>query len=223
MKYDVGDLVRINICPYDKENTDSISNRLLSVYAKFNGQIATIIKVYENLQQYLIDLDNAEHMWFDEMFEPIEDENSICDSLSEKETSESIVDLKVVFYQIENIILSKIIQFPNQIEHYVETNITNVDPLLFTLYGTPTVQLYLSKESVDSYYLAYTTEGSLSKINYYIADSYDYAALQLNSKEQADLILESLKQLVRNFNKSRHKEDLTMDDTYIKLQGELVK
>ena len=223
MKYKVGDLVRVNIRSYDKENANSISNRLLSVYAKFNGQIATIIKVYENLQQYLIDLDNAEHIWFDEMLEPFEDEDSIYGPLSEKETSEPIVDLKVVFYQVENIIISRIVQFPNQLESYIENYIKGVDTLLFSLYGTPTIQLYLCKEKVNSYYLAFKSDNKLNKINFYISNSDAYAALQLDSKDQADLILAGLKQLVRDFNKSRHKEKIETDNEGITLFGEIVQ
>lgn len=225
MKYKVGDLVRINIRSYDKENTNSISNRLLSIYAKFNGQVATIIKTYENLQQYLIDLDNAEHMWFDEMFESIEDENSTHNPLSKKETSESIVDLKVVFYQIENVIISRIVQFPNQLESYIENYIKGVDTLLFSLYGAPTMQLYLCKEKVNPYYLAFKSSSSskLNKVKFCISNSDAYAALQLNSKDQADLVLAGLKQLVCNFNKSRHKEEIEIDNEGIKLFGEIIQ
>lgn len=223
MKYKVGDKVRINIPSYNKKDTNSISSRLLNIYEKFNGQFATITKVYENLQQYLIDLDNAEHMWFDEMLEPIEDENSTYNPLSKKETSESIVDLKVVFYQIENVIISRIVQFPNQLESYIENYIKGVDTLLFSLYGTPTIQLYLCKEKVNPYYLAFKSDNKLNKVNFYISNLDAYAALQLNSKDQADLVLAGLKQLVRNFNKSRYKEEIKMDNDLIVVSGEIVQ
>lgn len=228
MKYKVGDNVRVKVPLPNDAYTESISYRILSVYSKYNGLIAKIVHVYEHTTSYLIDLDNSEHIWYEDMFEPLdyEDNCELDESVYESDdmiSNEGVVDLKVVFYQVDNIILSKIIQFPNQLGHYAEIYIKNVDPLLFTLHGTPTVQLYLSKESVDSYYLAFTTEGSLYKINYYIADSDNYAALQLNSKEQADLILESLKQLIRDFNKSRRKEDITIEGTGIKLYGEIVE
>lgn len=139
-----------------------------------------------------------------------------------KETSESIIDLKVAFYQIENVIISRIVQFPNQLESYIENYIKGVDTLLFSLYGAPTMQLYLCKEKVNSYYLAFKSNSKLNKIKFYISNSDAYAALQLDSKDQTDLILAGLKQLVRNFNKSRHKEEIKIDNEGIKLFGEIV-
>lgn len=139
---------------------------------------------------------------------------------SEKETPEPIIDLKVAFYQIENIIISRIVQFPNQLEFYIK----GVDTLLFSLYGAPTMQLYLCKEKVNPYYLAFkSSSNKLNKVKFYISNSDAYAALQLDSKDQADLILARLKQLVRNFNKSRHKEEIEMDNEGIKLFGEIVQ
>lgn len=220
MKYKVGDKVKINIRSYDKENTNSISSHLLNIYEKFNGQFATITKVYENLQQYLIDLDNAEHMWFDEMLEPFEDEDSIYNPLSEKETSESIVDLKVVFYQIENIIISRIVQFPNKLDKYTTGN-----DLMFELSGNKIIySLHLRRSDVLPYYCAFkNSEDGITKLKFCISDVEGYSALQLDSKDQADLILAGLKQLVRNFNKSRHKEETEIDNEGIKLFGEIVQ
>lgn len=220
MKYKVGDKVRINIPSYNKKDTNSISSCLLNIYEKFNGQFATITKVYENLQQYLIDLDNAEHMWFDEMLEPIEDENPTYNPLSKKETSESIVDLKVVFYQIENVIISRIVQFPNHLNKYINEN-----DLLFKLSGSNmSFRLCITYSYDHSYYCALKNkQGNIIDIKFCISNSDSYSALQLDSKDQADLVLAGLKQLVRNFNKSRHKEETEIDNEGIKLFGEIIQ
>lgn len=179
--------------------------------------------MYENLRRYALDISGSINIWFDELLEPINDENSIHDSLPNKETFEPIVDLKVLFYQIENIIISRVVQFSNQLESYIENYIKGVDTLLFSLYGTPTIQLYLCKEKVNSYYLAFKSDNKLNKVKFYISNSDAYAALQLDSKDQADLVLAGLKQLVCNFNKSRHKEEIEVDNEGIKLFGEIVQ
>lgn len=210
MKYKVGDNVRINISSYNKEDTNSISSRLLNIYEKFNGQLATITKVYENLQQYLIDLDNSEHIWFDEMLEPVNDEEML----------ELVRDLKVVFYQIENIIISRIVQFPNHLNKYINEN-----DLLFKLSGSNmSFRLCITYSYNHSYYYALKSkQGNIIDIKFCISNSDSYSALQLDSKDQADLVLAGLKQLVRNFNKSRHKEKIETDNEGIKLFGEIVQ